>query len=462
VRRRLDQPRGEQEEEAEEPVEVDERAVARRIPPAVGIAVGQADPALGDVEPARDVRPQDVDPGEAVEEGDRQSDVADLLSDDQVLVRPLEEPVAVEIAEEALLHRVEVAEAEERGMVAEPLRDVRAFAEEAVDLVGREEQAPGEAQDRPAREQPEPERLVGLWDVVQQLADLPPVPDRRADVADADPLRDGTMAARGLDRLARRLPVPGDEGGVLAGTVRRGGEHRPGDGGMQARPSRRELRAVRDLLRERMLEGVLIRMTRGLDDEVRRAQRASASRSAGAGTPATLQQPFGEFRADHGGRLEDRLLELAGAIDARGEDALHGRGQRHRPGRRDRAVTAFLALETAGLGQRLDELLGEEGVPAGTLDDGLLQRRERRIRPEERVDELVNDAGVERTERHAAMVRTRRPGRAVLRAVVHEEDRPRPGHHVDDAGEERVALRIDPVEVVHVEDDGLGVARSAR
>jgi hypothetical protein len=68
---------------------------------------------------------------------------------------------------------------------------------------------------------------------------------------------------------------------------------------------------------------------------------------------------------DHRCGLEHALLELDQAVDARGEDRLH-RVQNLDPlARAGETKVPALALQVPGLDQRLDHLLGEEGVPGG-------------------------------------------------------------------------------------------------
>src|SRR2546425_1458932 len=111
-----------------------------------------------------------------------------------------------------------------------------------------------------------------------------------------------------------------------------------------------------------MLEGVLRpRIERGLDDELRRTQpveRRAERCSGNIGNP--LEHARGELPADHGRRLKDGLLPLAGAIDPGGENALHGRWKGDSLRGRDDAVAPLLTLEVPRLGERLDQLLGEE------------------------------------------------------------------------------------------------------
>ena len=77
------------------------------------------------------------------------------------------------------------------------------------------------------------------------------------------------MAARGGEGIAGGLPVLRDERCILAGPLGRRLGDRARDGSVKPRALCRELRAVCDLLREWMLEGVLlVGKERRRDDEL--------------------------------------------------------------------------------------------------------------------------------------------------------------------------------------------------
>src|SRR5712675_1315420 len=87
-------------------------------------------------------------------------------------------------------------------------------------------------------------------------------------------------------------------------------------------------RAVRDLLRERVLEGVLdLSYRRLLVDELRKLQRGEWRRELIVGLARhRAYQAEPELLANHRDRLQEVLLGRRQPIDARGQHRLHGRG----------------------------------------------------------------------------------------------------------------------------------------
>ena len=91
------------------------------------------------------------------------------------------------------------------------------------------------------------------------------------------------------------------------------------------------------------------------------------------------QRPAADFLADHRGDLEQLLGGGVEAVDAGGEDRLHGDRHLGVLDRPDQAVGAALALEVPGLGQLAHDLLDEEGVALGAGVDRLVEAVQRRI-----------------------------------------------------------------------------------
>src|SRR5947199_9018753 len=99
---------------------------------------------------------------------------------------------------------------------------------------------------------------------------------------------------------------------------------------MQAGAAVAELRVIGHFLRERMLERVLgLRVERRFVQEVRRDQRPQGRGELVFGNRRNVTQyRFGNFLADHRGRLEHLFSPLRKAIDSRGENRLDRSRQR--------------------------------------------------------------------------------------------------------------------------------------
>ncbi len=118
-------------------------------------------------------------------------------------------------------------------------------------------------------------------------------------------------------------------------------------------------------------------------------------------------------------------------------------------------------LEAPRLGQRLHHLLDEEGIPPGPLADRLEEIRDRRVVAEQVAKQLLDPLRPEGQEGQLLVVRLAGPVRLVLGAEVHQQQRARAAHRLDDLGEEGVAPRVDPVQVVQQQDRGLPLAAGA-
>ena len=144
---------------------------------------------------------------------------------------------------------------------------------------------------------------------------------------------------------------------------------------MQLDAAPHEQRVVRDLLDHRVLEAVtpLTPLTRSrLEHQVRPDQvvdRLRESRAAGL-----AEDPVAEALADHRGELDALPRGRLQPVDARGDDRMKRR--RHLEGGGPLAelpLTTLVARDGAGLDQRADGLLDEEGVAARAADDLVAQ-----------------------------------------------------------------------------------------
>ena len=143
---------------------------------------------------------------------------------------------------------------------------------------------------------------------------------------------------------------------------------------------------VRHLVRERVLERVLeVRKEPGLVEELRGLQVRELGahlvlRRVGDGQ----EQRHGHVLADDGGGLEQSLGLGRQAVDARGQDGLHGGGDLQVLDGPGEPVGAALAGQGRRLHQGPHTLLEEEGIRFRPLDQELLERAEGRVGAEER------------------------------------------------------------------------------
>ena len=251
-------------------------------------------------------------------------------------------------------------------------------------------------------------------------------------------------------RLAGLLPVVRQEGGLLV-ELRRvdrldGARHRCVD----LPPALAELRAVRHLLGQRMLEGIHgVRIERLLVDELRCHERPERGRELRFRQLAHAREhQLGELPPDHGRGLEDPLLALGQTVNPSRENRLHVRRDGEGVDRAQEIVSTALAADRPALDERLHHLLGEEGISRRALADQGAERLQRLGRPEQIAKELRGRLGAERQEGKLLVVNALHPGGVVLGTEVQEEQRPRPGRRLDRHLDERLAGGIEPVEVL--------------
>ena len=223
-----------------------------------------------------------------------------------------------------------------------------------------------------------------------------------------------------------------------------------GDAGVQGALPVVEQPPVRDFVGERVLERVLeVRKEPGLVEELRglEARQLGAHlvlRRVGDGQ----EQRHGHVLADDRGRLEQSLGLGRQAVDARGQDGLHGGGDLQVLDGPGEPVGAALAGQGRRLHQGPHTLLEEERIGFRPLDQELLERAEGHVRAEERIEQLVGALGRQGIDPELAVVGLAAPGVLVLGAVVDEEQEARRGQAVDEAIEQGLGLAVDPVQVL--------------
>ena len=179
--------------------------------------------------------------------------------------------------------------------------------------------------------------------------------------------------------------------------------------------------AVRDLMRERVREGVLeIRIEPGLIDELGGLQVVeSATEHLVREISDRLEQRQRHVLADDGGDLQQTFVLRGEPVDARRQHRLDRRRDLDRLDWLRQPILARLSRQRLCLHQRPDRLLQEERVAA--LDEELLEWRQPGIVAEERIEQLPGALDRKRVKPHLAVERLAAPGVLVLRTVIHEQ-----------------------------------------
>src|SRR5215472_15766505 len=261
------------------------------------------------------------------------------------------------------------------------------------------------------------------------------------------------MPPRRVAGGTRLVPVLSDLCGALvkvATRLRERVRHR----GVHAHAPFAQLRALRDLLGERVLEGVLelgiecrlVQELRRRQRRERRTERRLLGRRDARHDPA--EQRLIERLADHRSGLKHLLLALWQPIDARRQDGLNAGRHLQRLNRHRQPVGAAPSRQLTAVHQRLHHLLGEERIALSPRVDDLGQPRHAWVFPELIAQERVDRLGIERLERQPLVVWALHPGRVILRAEGDDQEVAGGGQVLDGRLEISVAGAVEPVQVL--------------
>src|SRR6185295_4289042 len=190
-------------------------------------------------------------------------------------------------------------------------------------------------------------------------------------------------------------------------------------------PAIGEEAAVRHLLRERMLEGVLgIGKQACLVQELGGLQHRKLSAHALLGIISDrVQQDERDVLPDDGGRLQQLLLRWRKPVNPGGEDGL----DRGRNLNMVDSLNEAMGAALAGQGLRLHEgphaLFQKEWVAIRPLNEEVLQRGQPGIGAQERLQELLGAVSWERVDAKLRVVGAVAPGVLILRPVGGEEQK---------------------------------------
>ena len=111
-------------------------------------------------------------------------------------------------------------------------------------------------------------------------------------------------------------------------------------------------------------------------------------------------------------------------------------------------IGPLLAGQRFGLHERPDAFLQKEGVPLRPRDQGLLERLEARGAAEQGVQQLARALGRQRVEAQLTIICLAAPAVLVVWTVVDEKQDARSRQPLDQAVEQRLGLRVDPVQIL--------------
>jgi hypothetical protein len=264
----------------------------------------------------------------------------------------------------------------------------------------------------------------------------------------------------GLQKLPGTLVVVRDQCGLLVEAIFVDALDRLGDRAVNPGATPSKLRLVRHGPRERMLERVLrLRVEDDLVEELGVLQCAERRGPFGIGKlHDTLQDRLRDPLADHCCALEHVLLPLRQPVDARGQDGVDRVGNRQVLDGPDEAVGAPGPLEVPRLGERPHRFLDEERVPPGPVPDQIDQACHARVAAQQVPEQLSDRLRPERDERKLLVERLPHPRSLILGTEVQDHERAAPCERLDEVREERVAPRVEPVEVLEDRDGRVALA----
>ena len=217
---------------------------------------------------------------------------------------------------------------------------------------------------------------------------------------------------------------------------------------------------VGDLVGEAVFEGVLeIREEAGLVQELRGLQvRESPAESLLGLLGDGLQEGEGDLLTDDRRSLDQAFLLGREPVDPRRQDRLHCRRYLNARKCGGQAIGTPLADQGLGFDQRPHALFQEEGVPLCLVDQAVLEQRERGVGPQEAPEQFLGALGRQGVQAELGVVGLASPPVPVLRTIVDEQQEPRGREALDQALQETLALRVDPVQILERQAHGLDLA----
>ena len=141
-------------------------------------------------------------------------------------------------------------------------------------------------------------------------------------------------------------------------------------------------------------------------------------------------------------------------IDSRRQHRLHRRRDLKRHGVRRQGILPAPSAQDPRLDQRPHPLLQEEGIALGPLDQQAREGGQARVIAEQSVQELVGTGRRQRIEAQLRVVALLAPTVLILAPVRDEQQQARPGQALDQAVQQRLGLGVEPVQVLHEQEQG--------
>jgi hypothetical protein len=211
---------------------------------------------------------------------------------------------------------------------------------------------------------------------------------------------------------------------------------------------------------EGVLEGVLVLQEEArFIEELGRLEMREATMQRRLGPLGDgLQQGQRHVGADDGGGLEQALLLGEQAIDARGEHRLHCHRHVQAVEGHDQTISPAFAHQYPRLDQRLHAFLQKEGIAFGARDQQGREGREAGVVAEQGLQQFVGARRRQRVEPQLRVIGLAAPAVLILRPVIHQEQQLGGGQVLDQAIEQGLGLRVDPMQVLEDQEQGLHLA----
>ena len=173
-----------------------------------------------------------------------------------------------------------------------------------------------------------------------------------------------------------------------------------------------------------------------------------------------MQQREGHVLADDRRRLEQLLVRRRQPGDPRRQDQLHRGGNLDRLDRPGQSIRAALTEERPSFHERLDAFLDEERIAA--LDQEVPEWLQPRVVAQEGMQKLARTLGRERVEPQLGVRGLAPPTMLVFGPIIGEQEQPDRGQALDQAVEQRLCRRIDPLQVLDNHQERLNPALVAQ
>jgi hypothetical protein len=166
--------------------------------------------------------------------------------------------------------------------------------------------------------------------------------------------------------------------------------------------------------------------------------------------------------ADDGSRLEQLLVISRQTVDARRKDCLDGRRDLDPVHWLRERVCATLPPQDTGLDQRSHALFDEERIAPRLVGEKTLEGLERGITSKQCDQQLFRAVHWQRIDSEERVVTLAGPRVLVLGPVRQDEKQSHRRHAADDGVQERLGLRVDPVQILEDYEDRLDLALAAQ